>query len=161
MPDLTKARPMTRAVLTALPRPRPTTWYEPIFTRTDFPSPFPTVPTTTAPISFRKNYTDFLSLICWKIKSSHLRRWRADPRLAVCGGSLPGAGFNFDQGKFGETYCVGGGVQPTNLEVAKNILKLLGLGEDKIEFVKDRLGHDRRYAIDYSKIKKNWAGRRK
>ena len=65
------------------------------------------------------------------------------------------------QGKFGETYCVGGGVQPTNLEVAKNILKLLGLGEDKIEFVKDRLGHDRRYAIDYSKIKKNWAGRRK
>ena len=58
------------------------------------------------------------------------------------------------QGKFGETYCVGGGVQPTNLEVAKNILKLLGLGEDKIEFVKDRLGHDRRYAIDYSKIKK-------
>ena len=49
---------------------------------------------------------------------------------------------------------MGGGVQPTNLEVAKNILKLLGLGEDKIEFVKDRLGHDRRYAIDYSKIKK-------
>lgn len=58
------------------------------------------------------------------------------------------------QGKLGETYCVGGGVQPTNLEVAKNILKLLGLGEEKIEFVKDRPGHDRRYAIDYSKIKK-------
>lgn len=58
-----------------------------------------------------------------------------------------------EKGKAGETYCVGGGVQPTNLEVAKKILSLLGLSEEMIEFVKDRPGHDLRYAIDYSKIK--------
>ncbi len=57
------------------------------------------------------------------------------------------------KGTIGETYCVGGGNQPTNLSVVKEILKLLGKGEDRIEFVKDRAGHDRRYAIDYTKIK--------
>lgn len=59
-----------------------------------------------------------------------------------------------EKGKSGETYCVGGGVQPTNLEVAKKILSLLGLSEQMIQFVKDRPGHDLRYAIDSSKIKR-------
>lgn len=57
-------------------------------------------------------------------------------------------------GKIGETYCIGGNSEKTNKEITYKILKLMGKGEDSIEFVKDRLGHDRRYAIDFSKIKK-------
>ncbi|MFA6193864.1 MAG: GDP-mannose 4,6-dehydratase, partial [Parcubacteria group bacterium] len=41
----------------------------------------------------------------------------------------------------------------TNMEIVKKILELLNQGEEMIEYVKDRLGHDRRYAIDFSKIK--------
>ena len=58
------------------------------------------------------------------------------------------------QGKIGETYCVGGNEEKTNLEIAHQILKILGFSKDKIEFVKDRPGHDKRYAIDASKIRK-------
>ena len=59
-----------------------------------------------------------------------------------------------DKGKEGETYCVGGLTEDiNNLEVIKKILDILGKGEDMIEFVKDRPGHDRRYALDWSKIK--------
>lgn len=57
------------------------------------------------------------------------------------------------------TYCVGGLTQDiSNLEVVKMILKIMGKGEDQIEFVKDRPGHDVRYSIDWSKINKdlNW-----
>lgn len=58
-------------------------------------------------------------------------------------------------GKVGETYCVGGMTRDiSNLEVAKMLLKLLGKSEDNLEFVKDRPGHDRRYAVDWSKIHK-------
>lgn len=58
------------------------------------------------------------------------------------------------KGKEGETYCVGSMTQDVNnLEVVKKILKIMGKGEDMIDFVKDRPGHDRRYAIDWSKIK--------
>src|SRR3989338_4339335 len=60
-----------------------------------------------------------------------------------------------ENGKTGETYCVGGLTQDiNNLEVAKKIIKILGKDENMIFFVKDRPGHDRRYAIDWSKIKK-------
>jgi len=59
------------------------------------------------------------------------------------------------KGKVGETYCVGGLTQDiNNLTVVKKILKILGEDETFIEFVKDRPGHDRRYAIDWTKIKK-------
>ena len=57
------------------------------------------------------------------------------------------------KGKIGETYCVGGDCEKTNLEITKKVLSLLDLDEEMIEHVKDRLGHDRRYAINYSKIK--------
>jgi dTDP-glucose 4,6-dehydratase len=57
------------------------------------------------------------------------------------------------KGKIGETYCVGGDSEKTNKEITYNILELMGKDESSIEFVKDRLGHDRRYAIDFSKIK--------
>lgn len=56
------------------------------------------------------------------------------------------------KGRVGEVYNIGGHNEKTNLEVVKNILKELGKGEDLITFVKDRPGHDRRYAIDPAKI---------
>ncbi len=62
-------------------------------------------------------------------------------------------------GKKQETYCVGGLTQDVpNIEVVKMILRLMGKGEDAIEFVKDRPGHDVRYAIDWTKISRelNW-----
>ena len=58
------------------------------------------------------------------------------------------------QGCVGEVYNIGGHNEKTNLEVVKTILKELGKGEDLITFVKDRPGHDRRYAIDPAKIHK-------
>jgi len=58
------------------------------------------------------------------------------------------------KGKIGETYCVGGNCEKPNIEITKKILELLEKGQDLIEYVKDRPGHDRRYAMDYAKIKK-------
>lgn len=56
------------------------------------------------------------------------------------------------QGRVGEVYNIGGHNEKSNLEVVKTILKELGKGEDLITFVKDRPGHDRRYAVDSAKI---------
>ena len=56
-----------------------------------------------------------------------------------------------DKGQIGETYLLGANGERTNLQVVRIILKVLGLPEDFIEFVKDRPGHDLRYAIDASK----------
>lgn len=57
-------------------------------------------------------------------------------------------------GKIGETYLVGGLTEDVpNIEVARKIVRILGKSENDIEFVKDRPGHDRRYAVDWSKIK--------
>ncbi|MFA4817313.1 MAG: dTDP-glucose 4,6-dehydratase [Parcubacteria group bacterium] len=58
------------------------------------------------------------------------------------------------KGKIGETYCVGGQAEKTNKEITYKILELMGKDKNSIEFVKDRPGHDKRYAIDFSKIKK-------
>lgn len=56
-------------------------------------------------------------------------------------------------GKIGETYLVGTRNEKTNFEVVSEVIKLLGLDpNEKIEFVRDRPGHDERYAIDPSKI---------
>ncbi len=58
------------------------------------------------------------------------------------------------KGTVGETYCVGGVTEDiNNLTIIKKILGYMGKDESMIEFVKDRPGHDRRYAIDWSKIK--------
>ena len=56
------------------------------------------------------------------------------------------------QGKDNEVYNIGGNNEKTNLEVVKLILEQLGKDESLIEHVTDRAGHDRRYAIDSSKI---------
>lgn len=65
----------------------------------------------------------------------------------------------FENGKAGEIYNIGASCEMKNIEIIKLILKKLGIGEELIEYVKDRPGHDRRYAIDSSKIKKElgWA----
>lgn len=56
-------------------------------------------------------------------------------------------------GKPGEIYNIGGNNEWSNLDLAKKILSLLDKPESLIEFVKDRPGHDRRYAIDATKIR--------
>ncbi|HLE49748.1 MAG TPA: dTDP-glucose 4,6-dehydratase [Patescibacteria group bacterium] len=58
------------------------------------------------------------------------------------------------KGKVGETYLVGANSERNNLTVVKLILKYLGKPESLITFVKDRPGHDRRYALDSRKIKR-------
>ena len=57
------------------------------------------------------------------------------------------------KGKPGQVYNIGGHNEWRNIDIVKLILKELGKSESLIEFVKDRLGHDRRYAIDATKIK--------
>jgi dTDP-glucose 4,6-dehydratase len=56
------------------------------------------------------------------------------------------------KGKIGEVYNIGGHNEKTNMEITKIILNAMGKDESSIEYVKDRFGHDRRYAIDNSKI---------
>ena len=56
-------------------------------------------------------------------------------------------------GKDGEVYNVGGGCELENIVVARNILQLLGRSESSLKFVADRLAHDRRYALDCTKVK--------
>jgi len=59
-----------------------------------------------------------------------------------------------DQGKIGEVYNVGANTEKPNIEIVKLLLKHTGKTEDLIEYVKDRPGHDRRYAINSTKIQK-------
>jgi dTDP-glucose 4,6-dehydratase len=58
-----------------------------------------------------------------------------------------------NQGKEGEVYNIGTGERRSNIEIVKMLLTNLGLGEDKIKYVKDRPGHDFRYAINNSKLR--------
>jgi len=58
------------------------------------------------------------------------------------------------KGKIGETYCLGGGNELNNLELTKKILQLMDQSENMIDYVKDRPGHDLRYAMDYSKAQR-------
>ena len=70
----------------------------------------------------------------------------------------------FNRGKLGETYNIGGDNEWTNLDLIKNLCQILdkkldreiGESEKLIRFVEDRKGHDLRYAIDFSKINKNF-----
>jgi dTDP-glucose 4,6-dehydratase len=56
-------------------------------------------------------------------------------------------------GEEGEVYNIGGNNERANIEIIRQILQVMGHSEDLIRFVRDRLGHDRRYAIDSSKIR--------
>lgn len=57
-------------------------------------------------------------------------------------------------GKAGEVYNAGGNCEIKNIELAKSVLKIMGKSARHIKFVKDRPGHDYRYALDNSKIKR-------
>lgn len=57
------------------------------------------------------------------------------------------------QGNPGEIYNIGGGAEKTNLEITHCIMDLMGVDDSRIEFVKDRPGHDLRYSLDCSKLK--------
>ncbi|MGE6400869.1 dTDP-glucose 4,6-dehydratase [Bacillus cereus] len=57
------------------------------------------------------------------------------------------------KGRLGEVYNIGGNNEKTNVDVVEQIINLLGKTKKDIEFVTDRLGHDRRYAIDAKKMK--------
>ncbi|MDH3272475.1 MAG: dTDP-glucose 4,6-dehydratase [Gemmatimonadota bacterium] len=67
-----------------------------------------------------------------------------------CRGLLAAA----ERGSSGSAYNFGGDTERTNLHLVRTILELLGKPESLIEFVEDRAGHDRRYAIDFSLAKK-------
>lgn len=58
------------------------------------------------------------------------------------------------KGAIGETYCLGGDAEMKNIDITNMILKEFGFGNEMVEFVQDRKGHDFRYAIDFTKIKK-------
>ena len=62
-----------------------------------------------------------------------------------------GVDFILHKGKIGETYCLGGNSEMANLDVVRLLLKYMDKDESYIEYVKDRPGHDRRYAIDFTK----------
>ena len=59
-----------------------------------------------------------------------------------------------EKGKSGEVYNIGANTEKPNIEIVKLIINQVGKSVELIEYVKDRLGHDRRYAINSSKIKK-------
>lgn len=59
------------------------------------------------------------------------------------------------KGQIGKTYLIGGLTEDiSNLEVVRRLLKIMGKDEDSIEYVKDRPGHDRRYAVDWTTMHK-------
>lgn len=59
-----------------------------------------------------------------------------------------------EAGEAGEVYNVSSGEERTNLAVVRTLLEILGKGEEAIEFVEDRPGHDVRYSLDSSKIRR-------
>ena len=61
-------------------------------------------------------------------------------------------GLLLHKGKIGEVYNIGGRNEMKNIDVLKSILRILGKPESLIHYVQDRLGHDRRYAMDINKI---------
>jgi dTDP-glucose 4,6-dehydratase len=60
--------------------------------------------------------------------------------------------FLMDKGELGEIYNIGAGEAYTNSEITQILLKALYKNDNSIEYVEDRLGHDRRYALDSSKL---------
>lgn len=82
-------------------------------------------------------YGDGLNVRDWIHVSDHCRALRQ----VLC------------RGRCGEVYNIGGDSERTNLEITHLLLAATGAGPERIRYVKDRPGHDRRYAIDATKIK--------
>jgi dTDP-glucose 4,6-dehydratase len=81
-------------------------------------------------------YGDGLNVRDWIHVSDHCRAIRAV----------------IDRGRPGEVYNIGANNERSNLEITRLLLAALGCGEEMIEFVPDRPGHDRRYAVDTTRI---------
>lgn len=62
--------------------------------------------------------------------------------------------FILHNGAIGEIYNIGGGSEKTNIHITKKILEILGMDISMMEYVKDRPGHDLRYSLDCTKLKK-------
>ncbi|MEC4273291.1 dTDP-glucose 4,6-dehydratase [Adlercreutzia sp. R25] len=60
-----------------------------------------------------------------------------------------------ENGALGETYLIGADGERSNIDVLRSILEVMGRGADDFDWVKDRPGHDRRYAIDSSKLRRD------
>ncbi len=60
----------------------------------------------------------------------------------------------FEKGKAGEIYNLGSSYEISNLELTKKLITYFGLGQDMIEYVNDRLAHDKRYSLNYEKAKR-------
>ncbi len=58
-----------------------------------------------------------------------------------------------EKGRVGEIYNIGGGTELTNREIVDQLLELCASDESMVEHVPDRLGHDRRYSVDWTKIR--------
>jgi dTDP-glucose 4,6-dehydratase len=58
-----------------------------------------------------------------------------------------------EKGRLGEIYNIGGGTELTNREIVDQLLELCASDQSMVEAVADRLGHDRRYSVDWSKIR--------
>jgi dTDP-glucose 4,6-dehydratase len=70
--------------------------------------------------------------------------------------------FIYNHGEIGEVYNIGGGNEKTNLEITEYILKKLEKPKSLMTFVEDRLGHDRRYSLDCTKLRQlGWAPKNK
>ncbi|MEQ7123610.1 dTDP-glucose 4,6-dehydratase [Actinopolymorpha sp. B11F2] len=59
----------------------------------------------------------------------------------------------FEKGRAGETYNIGGGTEITNRELTERLLKACGASWDSVEYVEDRKGHDRRYSVNWTKLR--------
>jgi dTDP-glucose 4,6-dehydratase len=60
----------------------------------------------------------------------------------------------FEKGRAGEIYNLGSSYEISNLELTKKLITYFGLGQDIIEYVNDRLAHDKRYSLNYEKAKR-------
>lgn len=58
------------------------------------------------------------------------------------------------RGRYGETYLIGADGERDNITVLREILRAMGQPEDAFDWVRDRPGHDRRYAIDSAKLRR-------
>jgi len=70
------------------------------------------------------------------------------------GDCAEGVSLIMEKGKIGEIYNLGSGREMRNIDLAREILKIMGKPEDFIDFVEDRPGHDFRYCLDSSKVNK-------
>ena len=86
-------------------------------------------------------------------QGSPLRGRSERSRLALRRRPLPGHPLRPRGGRAGEIYNIGGGTELTNEELTTRLLDLCGFSDSMIQPTTDRLGHDRRYSVDWSKIK--------